>query len=83
MRDETEASFDWVLDTLADLYRELDIPKPTCICTDRDIALMNALANSPLFSPIPHILCQQHISKNVMAKTKKHFSKGDKDPVTG
>ena len=83
MRDETEESFNWVLATLADLIRELDVPTSTCICTDRDQALMNALAKHQYFGPIPHVLCQWHVNMNVIAKTKKHFPKGYRDPRTG
>jgi len=83
MKDGTEPSFTWVLGTLVDLIRELDVPTSTCICTDRDQALMNALANSPVFGRISHVLCQWRINMNVITKTKEHFPKGYRNPATG
>ena len=49
------------------------IPLPACIVTDRELALMNALEIT--FSSSAHILCQWHVSMNVLAKTRKFFPK--------
>lgn len=78
LSSETKASYAWALRQLCELMQEEQIPLPTCIITDRELALMNALDENPLFGRVPQLLCLWHVNMNVLAKTKKHFPAGTK-----
>ena len=78
LSSETKASYAWTLRQLCDLMQEEQIPLPTCVITDRELALMKALGENPLFGRIPHLLCSWHVNMNVLARTKKHFPPGIK-----
>jgi hypothetical protein len=65
--NEKEDNFAWVLETcMTLLHSEGTVPK--VIVTDRDTALMNAVAK--VLPNTTALVCSHHISKNVIAKCK-------------
>ena len=83
MPNEQEVSFAWCLRQIQELLEEYNIPRPTCVISDKDLALLNALSKHPFFGLVPHLLCLWHINMNVLAKTKKHFPPGERERGTG
>lgn len=75
MSDETEASYRWVLQQLRNLIGFQ--VQPTCIVTDRELALMRPIAQ--IFPLASHLLCTFHINKDV---AKQVYLYVDKDMVT-
>jgi hypothetical protein len=69
LRTEREADYSWVLQQLSALVP--GFKKPGVVITDRDLALMNALA--VLFPASKHVLCKWHIKTNVEAKCWPYF----------
>ncbi len=67
LRAEAEKDFTWALEQLAKIIPHA----PNVIVTDRDLALMNAL--QVVFPDSAHLLCQWHIRKNVVSRSKLHF----------
>jgi hypothetical protein len=49
---------------------EFGVPPPTVIVTDRELALMNALSRSDVFSTATHLLCVWHIFQKVAQNCK-------------
>jgi hypothetical protein len=47
--------------------------RPTCIVTDWEKALMNALDHK--FPSSAHLLCTWHVNMNILANCWKHFPK--------
>ena len=78
LSSETKTSYAWALRQLHELMQEEKMPFPTCVITDRELALMNALDENPWFAHVPNLLCQWHVNMNVVAKTKKFFPPGTK-----
>ena len=70
MQNEQEESYKWALQTFFLWLNPL--PFPPVLCTDRDLALLGAIKS--IYPRSLHLLCVQHINKNVLAKTKKYFS---------
>lgn len=70
---EKAEDYRWALNQLKELMGEHKISLPTCIITDRELALMNSLETT--FSSSAHILCQWHVSMNVLAKSRRFFPK--------
>jgi hypothetical protein len=66
LASEKTEDYQWALNQLKELMGEHGISSPTCIITDRELALINALAIS--FPLSAHILCQWHVSMNILAK---------------
>ncbi|XP_014522311.1 uncharacterized protein LOC106778829 [Vigna radiata var. radiata] len=64
---ERQSNFTWALEKLKGLFITSE-GSPKVIVTDRDLALMNAIAN--VFSESYQMLCRFHIHKNVLAKCK-------------
>ncbi|XP_047165133.1 uncharacterized protein LOC124834478 [Vigna umbellata] len=62
-----ESNFTWALEKMKGLFLTSE-GGPKVIVTDRDLALMNAIAN--VFPESYKMLCQFHILKNVKAKYK-------------
>ncbi len=71
MDSEGEENYVWALEKLRELY-VLDESVPQVVVTDRDLALMNAVAF--VFPTSQNLLCLFHIGKNVYAKCKKLVS---------
>ncbi|KAL8478392.1 hypothetical protein ACS0TY_030338 [Phlomoides rotata] len=67
---EKEENYTWALGVLRDLLG--DVCLPTMIITDREKALMNAVASK--FPESRHFLCTWHIARNMFAKCKGHFT---------
>ncbi|KAL8474436.1 hypothetical protein ACS0TY_031052 [Phlomoides rotata] len=67
---EKEENYTWALGVLRDLLG--DVCLPTMIITDREKALMNAVASK--FPESRHFLCTWHIAQNMFAKCKGHFT---------
>jgi MULE transposase domain len=66
MSNELECNYCWAL-------REFKkITEPKVICTDRELALMNAIGI--VFPNTKNLLCIWHINKNILANCKKRFS---------
>jgi MULE transposase domain len=64
--NERESSYEFVLKNLTDIYRQLTLPSPKSILTDKDKALLNAV--SKVFPQTDTMLCRWHINKNLLAK---------------
>ncbi|XP_052730443.1 uncharacterized protein LOC128195805 [Vigna angularis] len=64
---ERQSNFTWALEKLKGLFLTSE-GGPKVIVTDRDLALMNAIAN--VFPESYQMLCRFHILKNVKAKCK-------------
>lgn len=75
LEGEKEEPFAWALHALEGYLTIYQLPKPRCLVTDRDQALINALAAYPSFEGIPGLICRWHINMNVLAKTKAFFPK--------
>ncbi|KAL8539394.1 hypothetical protein ACS0TY_001135 [Phlomoides rotata] len=67
---EKEKNYQWALGILRDLLG--DVSLPTVIITNREKALMNAIATK--FPESKHFLCTWHIDRNVLAKCKGDFN---------
>ncbi|XP_052732394.1 uncharacterized protein LOC128196201 [Vigna angularis] len=66
---ERQSNFTWALEKLKGLFLTFE-GGPKVIVTDRDLALMNAIAN--VFSESYQMLCRFHILKNVKLNAKFH-----------
>jgi hypothetical protein len=73
MQNEQEESYKWTLQTFFSWLNHS--PFPPVLCTDRDLALLGAIKS--IYPRSPHLLCVWHINKNVLAKTKQHFSSNE------
>jgi hypothetical protein len=71
LSSEETADYNWAMQQLVDIMQKHHIPVPSCVITDREIALMTAFESS--FPLSKHMLCQWHVAMNVLAKTKKYF----------
>jgi hypothetical protein len=71
MSNEKEENFTWVLQQCKGLLRSKEV-KPKVIVTDRDAALMNAVAT--VFPESAHLVCYFHVKKN-MTQTMKPLCK--------
>jgi hypothetical protein len=69
LKQERECDYSWVLDKLSS--SAANFPAPGVVVTDRDLALMNALAHS--FPDSKHLLCRWHIRKNIEARCLPSF----------
>ncbi|GAU30678.1 hypothetical protein TSUD_39020 [Trifolium subterraneum] len=72
--NEKEENFTWVLEMCLTLLKCKDTV-PKVVVTDRDTALMNAVAK--IFPNSTALVCQYHIYKNVRAKCKSLCSSKD------
>ncbi|XP_012828637.1 PREDICTED: uncharacterized protein LOC105949879 [Erythranthe guttata] len=68
---EKTENFEWALRCLKEAMTTC--PRPNCIVTDRDLALMKALTN--VYPSSHHLLCRWHVNKNILANCKKLFTK--------
>ena len=68
---EEELGFGWVIVQIRELYRELGLRDPVVVVTDRDLALMNAIATN--YPAAVNILCVWHINRNVLKNSKPAF----------
>ena len=69
MSGETQTDYQWALLRVKTMYGDT---LPLVVVTDRELALMNAIAQT--LPSIINLLCTWHIEKDVLAKTKKHFT---------
>ena len=69
--NEEKDNFTWVMEMLKGLYRHLGLKDPEVIVTDRDLALMEAIAN--VFPEVANLLCVWHINMNVLKNCKPAF----------
>ena len=75
VESEKMDNFIWVLEKVKSMLLKEDA-LPKVIVTDRDLALMNAVAK--VFPTSSNLLCQFHIRKNVRAKCKTYVYPQDK-----
>jgi transposase-like protein len=78
MEQEREDNFRWALEKLKGLFIKEDL-FPKVILTDRDNALMNAIA--VVFPHTVNMLCRFHIEKNVSSHCKKNLPSDMVDAV--
>ncbi|EED11778.1 conserved hypothetical protein [Talaromyces stipitatus ATCC 10500] len=64
MLDEKEESYKFILECLAKVYAQANLPLPNCILTDKDMALMNTIPT--VFPMADNIICLWHIEKNIL-----------------
>lgn len=69
MSSEDENSYIWAMEQ----FRQHAMP--TGLATDRELALMNAIAK--VFPSTKLVLCAWHIDKNILANCKKFFNDDD------
>jgi hypothetical protein len=70
---EKEVSYEWAMKCLRELMEKSGTSHPTCIVTDWEKALMNALDH--IFPSSAHLLCTWHVNMNILANCWKHFPK--------
>jgi hypothetical protein len=68
LASETETDYDWAMTALKE---SLVSRVPWVFVTDRELALMNALATT--FPSAANVLCRWHIQKNILSNCKKSF----------
>ena len=76
LEKEEEEDFTWVMEHLKALYRHLGLKDPEVIVTDRDLALMNAIAT--VFASSANLLCVWHVNTNVLKNCKPAFDTEEK-----
>ena len=69
MEGEKQENYEWALEKLKGMLVE----SPTVIVSDRELALMNAIAN--VFPDAVNLICLWHINKNIVAKYAKIIGK--------
>lgn len=69
MEKEREENYTWAMEKLKSLMKPDIMPNLNLI--DRDLALMNSIRR--VFPDAKNLLCRLHISKNVLANSKKMF----------
>lgn len=74
MEAEREENYIWALEKLKGLMVSNRLPM--VILTDRDLALMNAIKK--VFPGAKNLLCRFHITKNVLAHSRKLFKSKEK-----
>ena len=65
---EKQESYDFVLNNLANVYRQLTLPPPKTILTDKDKALLKSI--NEIFPRTDSMLCHWHINKNLLTKAR-------------
>jgi hypothetical protein len=79
MSSEKEENFTWVLQQCMALLRSKEV-KPNVVVTDRDGALMNAVAT--VFPESAHLVCYFQVKKNMTQMMKPHCKIKDGEKVT-
>lgn len=74
METEKMENYVWAMEKLRSLMVSDVLPE--VIVTDREFASMNAI--SKVFPDVSNIICRFHISKNVLANTRKFFERKEK-----
>ena len=69
---EDEDSYKWAIEQLVKMFGKVQ-RAPTCVVTDREKALMNALEKQ--FPEAKFILCRRHVRKNIEDFGKKAMDK--------
>ena len=75
---EAEDQYRWAIAALLTSAALAGIPPPRVIVTDRELALINALASFKELKNTVQLLFRWHVSKNVLAKTKAYFLKASR-----
>lgn len=75
IRGEEEVDYVWALRCLEDLLHHENIKNPLIAITNRELALMNALAK--VFLRTHHLLCIWHINEEVSTQCKQAFSSSE------
>jgi hypothetical protein len=68
IKDEKADSYEVILSCLAEAYEALNLEFPRTILTDKEEALMNAIA--AVFPDTKHMICLWHINMNIMKKAR-------------
>jgi hypothetical protein len=68
IQDEQQASYEFVLNSLHNIYLQLGLSSPRTVLTDKDQALINAL--SEVFSTTDLMICIWHINRNILTKAR-------------
>jgi hypothetical protein len=69
LAEENLEYYSWALKTFSSILTSHQIPPPNVLLTDRELALMNAIAE--VFPNSTHMLCTWHIDKNILANASK------------
>jgi hypothetical protein len=69
-----QEDYDWALRKIGQKLYD-NIPHPTTIATDRELALMNAIPG--VFPSAHNVLCMWHIEKSILTNCRRHFSSDD------
>lgn len=73
MKGEKEEDYKWLIRSIKDLFKELDIPLPLTWLSDGESSIPAATA-SKISPRAVHLLCVWHIEKNVLQNCRKLFS---------
>jgi len=68
IQSEKEPFYRFILRDLHDIYRQLNLPDPRVVLTDKEKALMNAIEAEFPFTKC--MLCIWHVNKNILAKAR-------------
>ncbi|KKO96460.1 hypothetical protein THAR02_11439 [Trichoderma harzianum] len=74
---EKEDGYDWLSSQIDTFRRQLEIPPPDVVITDKEIALKNALKRT--FPDAQQQLCLYHVMANVRARITSKWKKGEDD----
>ena len=72
MKDETETDYNWLMSTIKDLYKKLNISLSKVWISDDEINIEKVIA-SQISPHAVHMLCIWHIEQNVLNNCRKHF----------
>ena len=75
MSSESTEDYLWVIEQLRELYQHLDIPDPSVLLTDCQLALIRACWT--VFPKADALLCIWHIDKNVETHCRQYFDTMD------
>lgn len=76
MKGEDLEDYKWLIQTIKELYQELDIPLPLVWLSDGEINIPKAIALT--ISPTAiHILCIWHIERNIVDNCRKYIREKD------
>ncbi|KIV98474.1 uncharacterized protein PV09_09719 [Verruconis gallopava] len=71
--NKTQDDYEWTLEQLKTIFHANHIKALNVFVTDRDLALLRALAST--FPSVPTLLCYWHVNKNVLTRAQVHMLK--------
>lgn len=72
LKGEDLEDYEWLIQSIKELYQELDIPLPLVWLSDGEANISKAIA-SRISSNAVHLLCIWHIERNIVDNCRKHL----------